>query len=103
MPSSLEAMWLRGLFTGEKATSFPLLLHDRVYADFRKEEDYFVTAFELILSLYGIALSDPAVADVRESLCERRMRQGTTSLPGSASGERRTCRTGPPGGHCQRG
>ena len=67
-------MWLRGLLTGEKATSFPVLLHDRVHADFRKEEDYFVTAFELILSLYGIAPSDPAVADLRESLREPRMR-----------------------------
>lgn len=62
------------LLAGEKTMSFPPLLHDRVRADFRKEEDYFVTAFELILSLYGIAPSDPAVADLRESLREPRMR-----------------------------
>ena len=74
LPSSLGAMWLRVLFTGEKATSFPPWLHDRVHADFRKEEEYFVTAFDLILSLYGIAPSDPAVADLRESLHEPRMR-----------------------------
>ncbi len=61
------------LLNGEKATSFPVLLHDRVYADFREEEDYFVTAFDLILSLYGIAPNDSAVADLRESLCEPRM------------------------------
>jgi hypothetical protein len=33
-----------------------------------------VTAFDLILSLYGIAPRDPAVADLRESLREPRMR-----------------------------
>jgi hypothetical protein len=62
------------LLAGEKATVFPALLHDRVYADFRAEEAYFVTAFHLILSLYGIAPSDAAVADLRESLQEPRMR-----------------------------
>ncbi len=58
------------LLDGEKATSFPVLLHDRIYADFRKEEDYFLAAFDLILSLYAIAPNDPAVADLRESFDE---------------------------------
>ena len=61
------------LLKGEKATSFPALLHDRVYADFRKEEDYFIAAFDLILSLYKIAPTDRAVADLRDSLREPRM------------------------------
>lgn len=62
------------LLDGEKATSLPVLLHHRIYADFRKEVDYFLRAFDLILSLYGIARNDAAVADLRESLQEPRMR-----------------------------
>ncbi len=62
------------LLDGDPATALPPLLRGRVRADFRKEEDYFVTAFDLILSLYGIAPSDPAVADLRDLLREPRMR-----------------------------
>ena len=62
------------LLDGDPATALPPLLRTRVRADFRKEDDYFVTAFDLILSLYGIAPSDPAVADLRESLQEPRLR-----------------------------
>ncbi len=62
------------LLDGEKTASLPPLLHGRVYADFRNEDDYFITAFDLILCLYGIAPSDPAVADLRESLQELRLR-----------------------------
>ena len=46
----------------------PPLLHSRVYADFRDESAYFITAFDLILDLYDIPHQDPAVADLRESL-----------------------------------
>lgn len=56
------------LLVGEKKSSFPPLLHGRVYADFRDAEAYFTTAFDLILSLYEIAPQDLAVADLRESL-----------------------------------
>jgi hypothetical protein len=49
----------------------PPLLHGRVYADFRDAGAYFITAFDLILSLYNIPRSDPAVADLRESLLGR--------------------------------
>ena len=61
------------LLDGEPGTSLPPLLQGRVYADFRKDEDYFVAAFDLILSLYKIAPTDQAVADLRDSLCEPRM------------------------------
>ena len=57
------------LLEGEKAGAFPDLLHDRVYADFREKDSYFVAAFDLILSVYGISPSDVAVADLREGLC----------------------------------
>lgn len=56
------------LLAGSEDSAFPPLLQGRVFADFRDERAYFVTAFDLILSLYGIAPSDRAVADLREPL-----------------------------------
>ena len=56
------------LLAGEESDSFPALLRGRVYADFRNEESYFRTAFDLILSLYQLPPNHPAVADLRESL-----------------------------------
>ena len=56
------------LLTGTEETSFPDLLQGRVYADFRDEEVYFQTVFDLILSLYQLPHNHPAVADLRESL-----------------------------------
>jgi WD40 repeat protein/GTPase SAR1 family protein len=64
------------LLAGEKRSSLPPLMWDRVYRDFRGERAYFITAFDLILDLYGIAPSDTAVADLRESLREFEMREG---------------------------
>jgi hypothetical protein len=54
------------LLEGEKASSFPPLLHSRVFADFRSHPAYFAAAFDLILSLHGIAPRDPAVSDLRD-------------------------------------
>ena len=62
------------LLDGERKTSLPPLMWDRVHCDFRNTRDYFTTAFDLILDLYGISHNDPAVADLRESLREREMR-----------------------------
>jgi hypothetical protein len=53
---------------GEQTAALPPLLHGRVYADFRDDESYFITAFALILSLYNLPPTHPAVADLRESL-----------------------------------
>jgi hypothetical protein len=64
------------LLAGDEANSFPEALRILEHADFRKEADYFVRAFDLILTLYGIAPNDPAVADLRDSLEELQMRQG---------------------------
>jgi hypothetical protein len=58
------------LLAGDESEAFPALLRGRVYADFRNERDYFVTAFDLILDLYEIAHLDPAVTDLRDSLRE---------------------------------
>jgi len=56
------------LLAGEQTAALPPLLHGRVYADFRNDESYFTTAFDLILSLYDLPPTHPAVADLRESL-----------------------------------
>jgi small GTP-binding protein len=62
------------LLAGEKAEALPPLLQPRVHADFRDELAYFATAFDLILSLYRLPPTDPAVADLRESLRGREFR-----------------------------
>jgi GTPase SAR1 family protein len=64
------------LLAGEKKSSLPPLMWDRVYRDFRDERAYFIMAFDLIIDLYGIAPHDTAVADLRESLREFEMRGG---------------------------
>ena len=56
------------ILAGDPETALPPLLLGRVYADFRDDEAYFSTAFDLILSLYSLAPTHPAVADLRESL-----------------------------------
>ena len=56
------------LLAGEKKTSLPPLMWDLILADFRNEESYFTTAFDLILSLYDLPPKHPAVADLRQSL-----------------------------------
>ena len=56
------------LLAGDEAESLPPLLRGRVYGDFRSDEAYFITAFDLILSLYRLPPNHPAVADLRESL-----------------------------------
>ena len=62
------------LLNGEKTSSLPPLLHGRVYADFRDEFAYFITAFDLIMSIYQLPPNHPVVADLRESLHGREMR-----------------------------
>jgi small GTP-binding protein len=56
------------LLEGEERASLPPLLHRRVHADFRNARAYFLTAFDLMLSIYKIAPNEPAVAELRESL-----------------------------------
>ncbi|HWW75625.1 MAG TPA: toll/interleukin-1 receptor domain-containing protein [Pyrinomonadaceae bacterium] len=58
------------LLAGKKEASLPPLLHGRVFADFRDDRSYFITAFDLILSLYDIPPNHKAVADLRDSLRE---------------------------------
>ncbi|MBX6752287.1 MAG: toll/interleukin-1 receptor domain-containing protein, partial [Micromonosporaceae bacterium] len=63
-----KASVLPVLVAGEPATSFPPLLQSRIYADFRDPDAYFVTAFDLMLTLYGIDPREPAVADLRRDI-----------------------------------
>lgn len=64
----IKATVFPALCEGEPETSLPPLVRGKVYADFRKAEDYFITAFQLILSLYDILPNHTAVADLVESL-----------------------------------
>ncbi|HEX3144743.1 MAG TPA: GTP-binding protein [Pyrinomonadaceae bacterium] len=56
------------LLAGAKKSSLPPLMWDGIHADFRDESGYFLTAFDLILSLYELPPNHPAVVDLRESL-----------------------------------
>jgi small GTP-binding protein len=62
------------LLAGSERESFPALLRGRLYSDFRQEEVYFTTAFDLILSIYRLPPNHSAVADLRESLRGPEMR-----------------------------
>jgi small GTP-binding protein len=48
--------------------SFPHLLRQRIYADFRDEERYFTTMLELLLALHDIAPRDRVATELRELL-----------------------------------
>jgi hypothetical protein len=56
------------LLDGKPGESFPPLLRDRTYADFRHEGDYFAVAFDLMLTLYGIGFTLPGIAEWRRRL-----------------------------------
>ena len=60
------------LLDGEEFTALPPLLHGRVYANFKREEDYLTTLFDLVLTLYAIPFDDPLVRDLREKLQHER-------------------------------
>src|ERR1700741_1639062 len=47
------------LVEGTDRTSFPDLLHGRVYADFRDKDKYFATALDLMLNLYDLPYQHP--------------------------------------------
>jgi len=69
-PETKKESILPVLLEGTEESSLPPLLQGRVYADFCEEQLYFVTAFDLILSLYEIDFRDPAVVDLRELVRE---------------------------------
>jgi small GTP-binding protein len=56
------------LLEGEEKSSLPPLMRGKVYADFRRDDLYFPSLFDLILTLYGIPFEHPAVAHLRDSM-----------------------------------
>jgi GTPase SAR1 family protein len=58
------------LAEGTPEASLPRILQGRVYADFRRSESYFVTAFDVMRDLYRLPVRDPAVTGLRESLLD---------------------------------
>ena len=63
-----KASVLPVLLEGKEHSSFPPLLQRRVYSDFIGEEYYFVSLFDLVLTLYHIPFEDPLVGDLRAKL-----------------------------------
>ncbi len=57
------------LLSGNERWSLPAALRGRVCADFHDENTYFSTAFDLMVSLYGLTHAHPGVAQWRHSLC----------------------------------
>ena len=56
------------LLKGTQQTAFPPLFEDSVYIDFRREESYFLSLFDLVLTLYGISFEDEAIVECRKGL-----------------------------------
>ena len=56
------------LLEGDEATSFPPLVRGKVYGRFDEDELYFPSLFDLILTLYRIPFTHPAIADLRDEL-----------------------------------
>jgi TIR domain len=57
------------LAQGELETALPPLLQGRYLGDFRNEKFYFVSLFELVLTLYGLS-NNAAVRDLRQQMRE---------------------------------
>lgn len=51
---------------GTPKSSLPPLMQGRVYSDFTFEENYFISLFDLILTLYSVPFEHPAIESLRE-------------------------------------
>ena len=56
------------LLEGEPDTAFPPLMQGRLYCDVRREESYYSSVFELILTAHKIPFIHPTIIDSRQSL-----------------------------------
>jgi len=65
---SEKATVLTLLLEGDKKSSLPPTMRGKVHADFRRDDLYFPSLFDLILTLYGIPFGHPAVADLRDAM-----------------------------------
>jgi hypothetical protein len=61
-----QATVLPVLLEGDESDSLPPLTRGRVYADFRSDEGYFGSLFDLILTMYNIPFENPTVAELRD-------------------------------------
>ena len=57
-PEKRKATVIPLLLDGTHTKSLPPCLHDQVFSDFRKSEDYFDVALDLLLSLFGIGATE---------------------------------------------
>jgi hypothetical protein len=65
-----KASILPVLLEGTQHSSLPPLLQGKVRGDFTREEYYFVTLFDLVLTILRIPFDDPIVRDLRVKLRE---------------------------------
>jgi hypothetical protein len=56
------------LRAGTPQESFPPLLKDSVFVDFRKETDFFVRLFDLVLTIHDIPFNDKMARQNRDAL-----------------------------------
>ena len=56
------------LLDGADRISLTPLLLGRVYADFRRPDDYFASLFDLALAIESVPFDDEAVIDLRQNL-----------------------------------
>jgi GTPase SAR1 family protein len=56
------------LYEGEPKAALPSFLRGRVAGDFRRDNEYFTTLFDLILSIFEISFKNQAVIDLRTEL-----------------------------------
>ena len=56
------------LLEGDERSSLPPTMRGKVYADFRRDDLYFPSLFDLVLTLYKIPFGHQAVADLRDDL-----------------------------------
>ena len=68
------------LLAGEVSTSFPELLHNRVYIDFRQDDHYFLQLSDMVIKMFGLPFDDFAIIDLRESMSAELRKLGALVL-----------------------
>jgi WD40 repeat protein len=66
------------LLEGDERNSFPEALQGRVYSDFQQERFFFVSLFNLILTLYRIPSKDPIIGDLRAFIRDNSSHKGSS-------------------------
>jgi hypothetical protein len=66
------------LLEGDERNSFPEALQGRVYSDFQQERFFFVSLFNLILTLYRIPSKDPIIGELRAFIRDNSSHKGSS-------------------------